>query len=255
MKRLFLLLVTFAVCAIGAFAQDTDSLSNKLYNQDLWKGANKEISAGYTTGSFDLRLDGGKQTSRWGASLTTLRNIYVHRGAIGGMLKFGIHIGAQINYMNFELGHGSLGDFTGGFDGNFDDDDEDEVSSLGKHYLAAGLALGPTATVMPFIWSGNRNLARLKLRAFFHVVPSYSAYITSDDEETDFHSAFCCYFAGGFNIIWRKLNVGVEWKSGRAKYKGLSENFDFGEFSATSSEGPKPHYRTNMFTVSLGLAF
>ncbi|MDE6468525.1 MAG: hypothetical protein K2L28_06465 [Muribaculaceae bacterium] len=239
---LALLICVGSVCA-AASAQEVD-------NSDLWKGNNKELQLGYVSGSFDLGADGGKLDSRWGASLKSVRNIYLHRGPIGGFLKFGLHLGTDMSYMNFEKGHGSLSDITSG------DFDGDDCLSLGKHYLAIGAAVGPTATFMPFINSSNRNLARLKFRAFFHVVPSYAAYITSsDDEGTDFHSAFCCYFSGGLNVMWRKLNVGVEWKGGRAKYKGLGGSMMGDDVTDLFYDGGKIRYGSKMFSVNIGFAF
>lgn len=237
-------------------SDDLEAIENVAENTKFWNGSSNELTLGYTTGSFDLGADGGKLSSRWGASLSMLRNIYVHRGPIGGFLKFGIHLGTQINYMNFEKGHGSIKDIAdGAFDDRYDESGNyiEDTPSLGKHYLTAGLAVGPTATFMPFFASHDHKLARLKVRLFFHVIPSYAAFITSSEDETEFHSAFECLFSGGLNVIWRKLNVGVEWKGGRARYKGLFEEMD--GVSDLFYDGGKPRYDSKMFTVSIGLAF
>lgn len=237
-------------------ADDVESIDYVAENTKFWNGSSKELTLGYTTGSFDLGADGGKLSSRWGASLSMLRNIYVHRGPIGGFLKFGIHFGTQINYMNFEKGHGSIKDIAdGSFDGSYDESGNyiEDIPTLGKHYLTAGLAVGPTATFMPFFASHDHKLARLKVRLFFHVIPSYAAFITSGEDETEFHSAFECLFSGGLNVIWRKLNVGVEWKGGSARYNGLFEEMEGS--SDLLYDGGKPRYGCKMFTVSIGLTF
>ena len=242
-NRILLALALILLCApFSLRAADPDQVDK------VWKGGNKELLFGYNTGSFDLGSMGGKLESRWGASIPSIRNIGLHK-PIAGMLKFGIHLGQQIDYLNFEKGTGSLKDFAEGFG------DSDVESSLGKHYLTAGLVVGPTLTIAPFINSGNLNLARLKVRLFFHVVPSYAGYITSSEDETDFHSAFVLFYSGGLNLIWRKLNVGVEWKGGRGKYHGLANKFLFEEADDLFYNAGNPRYGTRMFSVKLGLAF
>ncbi len=217
-------------------------------NNRFWKGSKKYISLGYTTGSFDLGGPDGKLDSRWGASFAGVRNIYVHRGPIANFLKFGIMIGGEISYMNFEKGRGSLSDLSGGWD---EDSEEGWEPSLGKHYLNAGVTVGPSATFLPFYSSGNSQLARLKLRAFFNVVPSYSALIVSDDEEADFNGAFTCLFSGGLQVIWRKLIVGLEWKGGRARYKSLLGDYD----GIWVGNVKSPRLGCKMFTASIGISF
>lgn len=220
-------------------------------NKRFWKGSKKFISLGYTNGSFDLGGSDGLLRSRWGATLTSARNIYVHRGPIGGFLKFGVFIGGQISYMNFEKGRGSLSDLTGGGWGEYDDEDDYYEPTLGKHYLNTGLTVGPTATFLPFFASGNDKLARLKFRAYFNVVPSYSALILSDDEEADFNGAFTCLYSGGLHVIWRKLMLGVEWKGGRARYKSLLGDYD----GIWVGNVKSPRLGCKMFTASIGLSF
>lgn len=220
-------------------------------NKRFWKGSKKFISLGYTTGSFDLGGKDGMLNSRLGFSFTGARNIYVHRGPIGGFLKFGIFIGAQVSYMNFEKGHGSLSDLTGGGWEDYEDEEEMVQPTLGKHYLNAGVTVGPSATFLPFFASTNDKLARLKFRTYFNVVPSYSALVISDDDEADLNGAFTCLFSGGLQVIWRKLMIGVEWKGGRARYKSLMGDYD----GIWVGNVKSPRLGCKMFTASIGLSF
>lgn len=236
-------------------------------NERFWRHNNKLFSIGYSTGSFDLgKYNGGKLTSRWGVGIKGGRNIMVHPRPIAHLVKFGIFVGVEVNYLNFKKGHGSLSGIMGSdYDDYYDDDynyDDDDYVSLGTHYLTAGLAIGPTATVMPFYWCANPNVARIKVRPFFHVVPSYSALVVSDEDEAEIHGAFACLFSGGFELIWRKLSVGFEWKGGRARYKSLigdlmgDEDFNDNLWVGTGDSGKKqPRYGCKMFTVSIGVEF
>lgn len=222
-------------------------------NRQLWAGARSLLSVGFTTGSFDRgKYNGGELNSKWGVAFKGGRNIMVHRNPIANLLKFGIFIGVDLNYMNFEKGHGSL---SGIMNGSYDDTDEDVT--LGSHYLAGGIAVGPTATVMPFYWCRNKNVARLKIRPFFNLVPSYSALLISNDVETEIHGAFELMYSGGFEIIWRKLSVGFEWKGGRARYKNLLGDMEGlvpdNVWVGGSDKSRQPRLGSKMFTVSIGL--
>lgn len=238
-------------------------------NERFWKGNNKIFSVGFSTGWFDFgKYNGGKLDSRWGASLKFGRYFNLHPKPIAHIVKFNLFFGTDITYLNFEKGHGSIKDMLGNNDDYYDDDwndyypDEPEQSAtLGTHYLNIGLGIGPAATLMPFYWCANPNVARIKLRPYFLVVPAFSALIVSNDDETEFHNAFGCFFAGGFEITWRKLSVGFEWKGGRARYKGLSDML--GDYYdevpdniwVGNESTKKPRYGCKMFTVSLGVTF
>lgn len=242
---LLLAMITPVVCAQNS-AED---------NQRFWKKGNKELRIGYTFASLDKGASyGGEIDGRVGVSLDIMRNIYLHRGAIGGFLKIGLQFGPQLTYVNFEKGHGSIKDALGGGD---EEKDEDLTLNLGSHQLMAGVGIGPTLTFMPFFRSNNSNLARLKFRAHFNVVPGYSAYITSDEDEVSFHNAFACMFAGGLNIQWRKLDVGFQYKGGRATYKDLVEEISNGMmgFDPFERTGKKPRFASNFYTINIGLVF
>lgn len=233
-----------------------ETTDNKEVNQKFWRGGNKVTSLGYTTGSFDLGGTDDSFKSRWGLTFRANRNVYFHKSAIAGLVKIGLKFGLDVNYMNFEKGHGNLSDVITGGDGY------DDSFALGKHYVTGGLAIGPTVTVMPFAMFSDADLARIKIRPYFNVVPSYSAFIVSDEDDMEVHGAFTCFFSGGFEIIWRKLSLGFEWKSGKARYKDLvGDLMDeiYGEYedglNPLPAETKKPKSTAKMFTISIGLAF
>ncbi|MDE6177983.1 MAG: hypothetical protein K2F86_02295 [Duncaniella sp.] len=246
---------------VADLKEETDSAAAPLVelradNYDVWK-YKRRFMVGFTSGTLDQKKRfGGEISSRWGASIISGRNIYLHRKAIGGFLKFGLNLDLNVNYANFAKGTGKLSDITNPGDINIDygDGDTETEVSLGRHYITAGIAVGPTATFAPFYASGSRSLAALKFRPYFHVVPSYAAYIISDDEDTEIHSAFALWCAAGMEIQWKRLIVGLEWKGCTAKYKGMVDDMvsDFEE----GYEAEKPHkFDMNMLNVSIGFAF
>ena len=245
----------FMICS-GAFcshsyAQDNspaNSPSIQNYNNDIWRFKRKAL-VGFTTGELDQKARfGGKISSRWGASFTIGRNIYLHKKPIGGFLKFGLNIDAVLNYMNFAKGSGSLSNIIGG---NFENAEE---LSLGRHYLTSGIAIGPNATFAPFYASQNRKLAALVFRPYFHVAPSFATYMVSDNEDMEMHNAFALWCTAGVEIQWKRLILGAGWKGCTAKYKGLMDNF-MSESEENYEASGSYKFDTNMFNVSIGLAF
>lgn len=265
------LLVSAMLPSTAMSQEATSSVASNFGGKDK-----REFRVGYTIADLDRGESyGGKLNGRWGLTVDFMRNIYVHRTPIGGMLKFGIQFGPQISYVNFEKATTSISDLWGGIGDNVDndydndygygyedpnyddiyDDDDDFSMNLGRHQLVVGLGIGPTATVAPFINSSNENLARLKFRAHFNVVPAYSAIITANEDDMEFSNAFACMFAGGVNIIWRRLDIGFQYKGGRTRYKNLVDDLteEFGD--TYFIKGKAPRFATNMWTISIGLAF
>ncbi|MBD5234217.1 MAG: hypothetical protein HDS65_08585 [Bacteroidales bacterium] len=264
------LLVAF--CAVSGMAKSTSKQTEEISlddNQRFWRKDSKELRIGYTMGNMDRGIFyGGKIDSRLGVSLDMMRNIYLHRKAIGGFMKVGLQFGLQVNYLNYEKGHGSLSfgsifggeeeddpDYDYGYDDDYNYDDEGSIA-LGTHGLNMGIGIGPTLTFMPFHKSSNANLARLKFRAYFNAVPSWSAFIISSDDEMKLHNAFTCLYAGGFSILWRKLDIGFQYKGGRVRYKDLVQDIMNGEMgNPWVGRTKNPRYGTNMYTISIGLVF
>lgn len=227
---------------------NNEDVSGKSYGDDIWK-YNKKIMVGYTTGKLDRKVRfGGKISSRWGASLISGTNIYFHKKPIGGFLRFGLNLDANVNYMNFEKGSGSFSDIWN------PGDEGSSQTSLGQHYVTCGIAVGPTATFAPFFASGNRRLAQLKFRPFFHVVPSYAAYVISNDEDTEMHGAFAFWCAAGLEIQWKRLLIGVEWKGCTAKYKGFVDSIIADNTEGYEAQGSHK-FDTNMINLAIGFAF
>lgn len=229
---------------------DTTLLPAIADDSQIWK-YKRRIMVSFTTGTLDQKKRfGGEISSRWGVSIISGRNIYLHRKAISGFLKFGLNIDLNLNYMNFAKGTGKISDIM-----HPDNSDVDfESISLGRHYITSGIALGPNATFAPFFASANRNLASLKFRPYFHVVPSYAAYLISDNEETEIHGAFALWCAAGMEIQWKRLIVGFEWKGCTARYKGMMDSM-ISAFEDNYEAEESNKFDTNMLNFSIGFSF
>lgn len=246
-----LCIICSAAFCSPSYAQDNSSANSsasQTYNDDIWRFKRK-VMVGFTTGELDQKARfGGKISSRWGASFTMGRNIYLHKKPIAGFLKIGLNIDGAFNYMNFAKGSGSLSNIIGG---NFEDAEE---ISLGRHYLTAGVAIGPNATFAPFYASQNRKLAALVFRPYFHVVPSFATYMVSDNDDMEMHNAFALWCTAGVEIQWKRLIFGMGWKGCTAKYKGMMDNL-MSEFEENYEASGSYKFDTNMFNISIGLAF
>lgn len=255
-RQLIVLLALWAIAAPAVCASDMDSVPDA--NQRLWSKDKREFRLGYTMADFDRGpYNGGILQSRFGIALDMMGNVYLHRKAIGGFLKFGIQFGGQINYINFEKGKGKLslgGMFNGADEGDSDSNYED--ITIGTHLFVAGIGVGPTATFMPFFKSNNPNLARLRFRVYFNVVPSYSGFIKSNEDDTQWNSAFACNFASGLNIFWRKLDIGFQYKGGKARYRDTVSDIEESVTGVSGFEkGKMPRFATNLYTISIGIVF
>ncbi|MDE6269969.1 MAG: hypothetical protein K2M12_03825 [Muribaculaceae bacterium] len=218
-------------------------------NSDIWKYKRK-FMIGFTDGTLDQKKRfGGEISGRWGVSIVSGRNIYLHRKPIGGFLKFGLNIDANLNYVNFAKGSGKFSDIL-----HPGDNDDMGTASLGRHYFTAGMAVGPTASFAPFYSSANRKLAALIFRPYFHVVPSFATYIISEDEETELHNAFALWCSAGLEIQWKHLIVGFEWKGSTAKYKGMIDDMISDMEDGYTAEGSHK-FDMNMWNFSIGFAF
>ena len=239
--------------AVSMATEDKVMESSRPFASDaIWKHQKKKFLLGFTTATLDQKSRfGGEISSRWGAFFKTGYNINLHPKPIGGFVKIGLNLDLEMNYINFAKGTGSLSDMMHPEDLG---DDEEMPFSLGRHYLTAGLAIGPNVTFAPFYKSSNYNLASLRFRPYFHVVPSFATYIVSDEEDMDFHNAFAFWCAAGLEIQWRRLIVGFEWKGSTAKYKGVVDNLIGSMLEGeTSSESYK--FDVNMFNIAIGFGF
>lgn len=275
MRKLFVSACAILMAAISVSAQEAatqsylDSLRNEVdmlkqhvadndYKENqksVWKRTKfmniAYVNQSITDESQDQKV---KYKSQFGVSFNLGNTYYLHR-AIAGVLRFGLDaVWTDINYAKYkdanidlnipDSGNINEEDINGDYDlGEFD---------LGMHQLEVGIGLGPAVNVAPFGKKTN-GLKSLRVQAYFHFLPSYSALIMTEDGETSVHHGFCPMFTAGGNIQYKIISLGVEARWGSAKYKGAS--FDSGDSEGGDSADEKVKYKTSATRVYLRFCF
>lgn len=205
----------------------------------IWKNRSKYFNIGYVKQKLTDKTYGGDLKSDFGASLSWGKTYYLHKKPLFGMMKFGLDWSwLDINYAKF-----SLEDF---------DEDTSETFQSDIHQAEFGMQFGPSVTINP--------VHHLKVGAYFRVTPSYSLLYM--DETVHHHYVTFCN--AGCSVAWKVLSLGVEWRWGTAKYKGMT--FDESEIDEDSigddpSVGdllqsvPDRKFKTNSLRVYLGFRF
>ena len=190
-----------------------------------------------------------KYKSDFSFSTSKRRTYDLHHKAIGGMLKFGIDMTwLDISFTRYEKGkklslaslsQSLMGNVTNGTFANFSDyfnaADKKALSDmsgdnltdlvnridLGKFQISANiLAVGPNVRIAPFYPIGSRFLDKIKIGAYAHYIPTYSALIFTDGESDP-------VVCGGYMSCWRygatlsfgTFGIGVERYMGDGNLK------------------------------------
>lgn len=187
---------------VAALTSEVQQHKQEKEHQKIW-GREKSWSIAYLAQS--IKPEGAeKLKSKFGITLNRGRNIYFHKKPIGNVLKFGIEYGVEVSYANYkdvnvyewnEVYHGM------------------ELNNVSAHQVDAGVFLGPTVTVNP--------VSKLKVKVYFHFVPSYDLLIIDDQR----YSNFVPYFSYGGEVSYGRLGIGIEGRTGQAKIKEKNKFF------------------------------
>lgn len=167
------------------------------------------------------------------------RNIYLHKHPIAGMLKFGIDVGTDLNYMRFDMDR-DYSDYEGpyGYTGTEvldSDEDMDMLVKLSGHHISLGVAVGPSVTLNP--------IDKLRLCGYFHVVPSASFFM----QGMSMNLGFTPIIKYGMEVSYGLLGFGIEHDSGMGTYLDMLRYV-----SVKGSEGDVSSIcRSRYFTESL----
>lgn len=253
----FLLIASMAAMAFGGstsvFAQTDDAESVRAMREELneLKAQNEEraLQDKYQkiwkrTKTFTL----GMAFSSWepencsafkpnyGFTLGLTNTYYVHKNPIAGFLKIGIDATwMDVTYMNYKAAPEWMDLVGSESDGNgyYDDFIEDNVDNpnLGSHQIDLAMGVGVSATFAPFTkW--NNSLNELKGKVYCRFLPTFSAMLISEPDDTRFNYAFVPYITFGAQISWKVLSVFVEGRWGSANYKigGLNDDEDYYDY-------------------------
>lgn len=208
------------------------------YDNAIWK-RKKHISISFSTQNMEdadnpLNM---KYKSQSGFNLDWGKTIYLHKKPIAKLMKIGLDWSwINLSFAKYKSGSGihinSLAGDYSDYDDNddgygYDDEDDDFIADLdlGVYSLSAGMSVGPSFTFAPFYNTG-KGLQHLLAQAYFHVTPSYTGIIMTEDGETEAYHGYTTYFNWGINVSYKFISIGYEYRWGKSRFNQMSLDFD-----------------------------
>ncbi len=250
---------------VATLQQKEDDRSKNEYDQAVWK-RHKYFGIGFSSQKMTDAEDAANMEykSEVGFALDWGKTFYLHKKPIANLLKVGIDWSyINLSFAKYKSGKGinintpSSGDLDN-YDDDYDyDDDYGLDMDLGVYSLAAGMSVGPSFTFAPFYNTG-KGLQHILAQTYFHVTPSYTGIISSEDGEdgeTEIKSGYTTYFNWGLNVSYKMISVGYEYRWGSSKFNSFSLDMDEGDESeSTDSEEnvkQKVKFGTSSFYIRL----
>lgn len=200
-------------------------------NNSIWRRT-KTFAVGMAFSNWKPK-DCTAFTPNYGFMMSLGNTYYVHKKPVAGFIKFGIDATwFDVTYMNYGAAPEWL-DLMG-VDPNdryiYDIEDGEygiDNPNLGSHQIDVAMGVGVSATFAPFFKS-NSSINQLKGRVYCRFVPTFSAMLISEPNDTRFNYAFVPYVTFGAQFSWKVLSLFVEGRWGRANYKigGLDDEAD-----------------------------
>jgi hypothetical protein len=203
------------------------------YNNAIWK-RKKHISISFSTQNMEDADNPSdmKFKSQSGFNLDWGKTFYLHKKPIANLMKIGLDWSwINLSFAKYKSGSGiHLNSWTGD-NSDYDDDDDygygDFISDidLGVYSLSAGMSVGPSFTFAPF-YSLGKGLQHLLAQTYFHVTPSYTGIIMTENDETEVYHGYTTYFNWGINVSYKFISIGYEYRWGKSKFNQMSLDFD-----------------------------
>ena len=292
-RKLFAIVAILMASFTGLCAQEADSLKllfdqqqarlNAVEQADLarneenrlnkiWK-QRKHLTIGIGSQTLnnldDKAAPATKSTSSF--SLQFGKTFSLHKKPIANMLKIGLDWNSvDFHFAKYKTTPRVSWDYDDDddWDDGWDDDDWDDddfswgglgLSNLGYYQIDYGMAIGPSVQIAP-LYSVGKGFEYLKAYTYFHVIPSFSGLLLSDDDETSFGYGYVTNFSWGIGISYRFISVGFETRWGSGKYDTSAFNDDidednFGGFGDIIQSGDKTKYKTTSSRFTIGLRF
>ncbi len=234
--------------------------SEKEYSAAVWK-RKKYFNIGYTTQKMQNSDNPEKLDvkSQFGVNIDWGRTYYLHKGAIGGVMKIGLDWSwLNLAFAKYKSGNGihitlpSMGgtDQDPSTDYNsesseveysqYTDTDYEADVDLGIYSVHAGMSIGPSVTVAPF-YNIGKGFQHILARTYFHVTPSYSAIIVSQNGSTDVYHGYTTFCNWGINIAYKAISIGYEYRWGKSKFNTIT----FDEGDDNEGEGSAPSLKNS----------
>lgn len=170
------------------------------------------------------------EKNNWSFFISKGTTFRLHSKPIAGLVKIGLDV-VWFDFMvaKYKTPQAYL-DLWGDDDwsNDFGDEDYDEFdTNLGRYSLNIGMfGFGPNVGVAPFANSDIKALRPLRASVYFHYQPTVTAYLMSENGETEASFAYCNMFDLGGAITYRGISLGIEGKWGSGKFKALDSDFD-----------------------------
>lgn len=247
MKKLIFAMALAAITTSVASAQDTTSVllednrqmgavDQDRYAYEAEQNAAREkrswsktsyVNFGYTYDQKYKYVDEGIEfKSKWGFSFQAGNSFQLPRHAIADYVKIGI----DATWFDLSATRYDTPEYNGEIPGDFDFSDlgsiGDWATKNDMYQVTAGMGIGLSLHVAPFTHLGA-GAQPLRVQGFCRFVPSYSAIVAKIDDDTEVSGAFCPIMSYGFGIDYRAIGVGMEFRSGEAKYKNFIDDSDY----------------------------
>jgi hypothetical protein len=249
--------------SVSTLQEKETARSEAEYNNAVWK-RKKHISLGFSTQNMEDADNALKFKSQSGFTFDWGKTFYLHKKPIANIMKVGIDWSwINFSFAKYKSGSGihvNTGDYSNYEDyddyedyDNFDEDDFNVDWDLGVYSLAVGMSVGPSITFAPFYNTG-KGLQYLLAQTYFHVTPSYTGIIMTEDGESEAYHGYTTYFNWGINVSYKFISVGYEYRWGKSKFNNFSLDFDDDEEyesePTTYDEGKqKMKFGTSLFYV------
>ena len=109
--------------------------------------------------------------------------------------------------------------------------------------------------VAPFYPIGKKWLDNIKVSAYFHYVPTYTALIFSGDDNTTVCGGYISNWRYGLNLSIGRIGIGFEQQWGEGNLKKLDIGDDDDEDSGLNISSEKRKYRMATTRFYIGLKF
>lgn len=215
---------------VQTLRSEMDAQKDKDIQRSVW-GRQKAFKIGYVDNTWTPEAVDGQTLAKlkpnYGFSLGLTKTYFLHPKAIAGCLKFGLDVTwFDISYVNYKA-NPNWSDNVGGDYGDLPDFD---VPNLGSNQIDAAMGIGISANVTPFFFSNSTGVKSVRAKLYCNFMPSYSALIISEDDETQVNHAFVPYFTYGLNLQWKALSFFIEGRHGSANYKINDIDIDYDSF-------------------------